>query len=261
VRFTIETLFPDLVLPWTREAILGRAVARGLVDVRVHDLRRFAGTPTNRVDDAPYGGGAGMVIRVDVAAAAIDEARAQTPPPDEVILLSPAGEPLGQRLVERFASYEHLAVLCGRYEGFDTRTEALVDREVSLGDFVLMGGELPALCLLEAVVRLLPGALGDERSHRRDSFTTGLLDHPEYTRPLSFRGADVPEVLRTGHHARIEAYRRAQAIARTLARRPDLLAGADLTAAEREALAAAGLSASPSRAADEDTELEAPGGG
>jgi tRNA (guanine37-N1)-methyltransferase len=235
VRFTIETLFPELVLPWTREALLGRAAQRGLVDVRVNDLRRFANTPTNRVDDAPYGGGAGMVIRVDVAAAAIDEARAQTPPPDEVVLLSPAGEPLTQRLVERFAGYRHVALLCGRYEGFDARTERLVDREVSVGDFVLMGGELPALCLLEATVRLLPGALGAEESHRQDSFTTGVLDYPEYTRPLAFRGDEVPEVLRSGHHARITAWRRAQALARTAARRPDLLANAALSDAERRA--------------------------
>jgi tRNA (guanine37-N1)-methyltransferase len=236
MRFTIETLFPELVIPWTREALLGRASQRGLVDVRVNDLRRFAGTPTNRVDDAPYGGGAGMVIRVDVAAAAIDEARSATPPPDEVVLLSPAGEPLTQRLVERFSTYRHVALLCGRYEGFDARTERLVDREVSVGDFVLMGGELPALCLLEATVRLLPGALGDEESHRQDSFTTGLLDYPEYTRPLGFRGDEVPEVLRSGHHARVAAWRRAQALARTAARRPDLLARADLTDEERRAV-------------------------
>jgi tRNA (guanine37-N1)-methyltransferase len=253
LRVTIETLFPDLVRPWTAEALLGRAAERGLVDVRVNDLRRFANTPTGRVDDAPYGGGAGMVIRVDVAAAAIDEARSGVPPPDEVVLLSPAGEPLGQRLVEHFAGLTHLTLLCGRYEGFDARTERLVDREVSVGDFVLMGGELPALCLLEATVRLLPGALGDAESHRQDSFTTGLLDYPEYTRPLVFRGDEVPEVLRSGHHARIAAWRRAQALARTLARRPDLLERADLSEAERLALASRPLAAEPvGRAARED---------
>jgi tRNA (guanine37-N1)-methyltransferase len=236
VRFTIETLFPDLVRAFTGEAILGRAVARGLVDVRVRDLRRHANTPTQRVDDAPYGGGAGMVIRVDVAAAAIDEARADTPPADEVVLLSPAGRPLDQRLVEHFARLSHVVLLCGRYEGFDARTEALVDREVSIGDFVLMGGELPALCLVEATARLLPGALGDEESHRQDSFSTGLLDHPQYTRPLDFRGMEVPEVLRSGHHARVAAWRREQALARTLERRPDLLATAALTEEERRSL-------------------------
>ncbi|CAN5807305.1 tRNA (guanosine(37)-N1)-methyltransferase TrmD [soil metagenome] len=239
LRFTVETLFPDLVVGWTHEALLGRAARRGLVDVRVNDLRRFANTPTDRVDDAPYGGGAGMVIRVDVGANAIDEARSQEPPADEVILLSPAGEPLTQRLVERFAGYRHLALLCGRYEGFDARTEGLVDREVSVGDFVLMGGELPALCLIEATVRLLPGALGDEESHRQDSFTTGLLDYPEYTRPPTFRGVDAPEILRSGHHAHIVAWRRAQALARTRARRPDLLASAELTPSERRELEAA----------------------
>jgi tRNA (guanine37-N1)-methyltransferase len=252
LRVTIETLFPELVLPWTHEALLGRAAQRGLVDVRVQDLRRFANTPTNRVDDAPYGGGAGMVIRVDVAAAAIDEARREEPPPDEVVLLSPAGEPLTQRLVERFASYAHLTLLCGRYEGFDARTERLVDREVSVGDFVLMGGELPALCLLEATVRLLPGALGDAESHRQDSFTTGILDYPEYTRPLEFRGHEVPEVLRSGHHARIAAWRRAQALERTAARRPDLLARAPLHDAERLALRAAAADGPDENGADRE---------
>jgi tRNA (guanine37-N1)-methyltransferase len=225
VLFTIETLFPELVRGWTREALLKRAIERGVLQVDVNDLRRHAGTPTGRVDDAPYGGGAGMVIRVDVAAAAIDELRAGQRPPDEVVLLSPAGERLDQRLVEHFASLQHVALLCGRYEGFDARTEALVDREVSLGDFVLMGGELPALCLLEATTRLLPGALGDQDSHRTESFTTGLLDYPEYTRPNEFRGMAVPEILRSGHHAQVEAWRAARALERTRARRPDLLAG------------------------------------
>lgn len=238
VRFTVETLFPGLVNPWLDEALIGRARRRGLVDVVVNDLRRFAGTPSNRVDDAPYGGGAGMVIRVDVAAAAIDEARAQTPPPDEVVLLSPAGEPLRQRTLERFANYRHLVLLCGRYEGFDARVEAMVDRELSIGDFVLMGGELAALAVLEGTTRLLPGAIGDEESHRRDSFSSGVLDYPEYTRPPEFRGATVPEVLRSGNHAQIEAYRRHAALARTLSRRPDLLEGADLSEEDRAVIAA-----------------------
>jgi len=245
MRFTVYTLFPQLIEAWRSEALIGRAVRSGLVELEARDLRRFAGNRTGRVDDAPYGGGAGMVIRVDVAAAAIDEARRDTPPPDEVVLLSPAGAPLTQRTVEALAERQHLVLLCGRYEGFDTRTEALVDREVSLGDFVLMGGELAALCLVESVARLLPGVLGDADSHAQDSFTTGLLDHPEYTRPLVHDGHDVPAVLRSGHHAEVARWRRREALRRTLARRPDLLDAADLNDDDRRWLAA--LRAEPAR--------------
>lgn len=237
MKVTIYTLFRELIAPYTAEALLGRAIARGLVEVELRDLRAFAGNRTGRVDDAPYGGGAGMVIRVDVVAAAVDEVKADAPPPDEVILLSPAGEPLTQTLVETLATRKHLALICGRYEGFDARAEALVTREVSVGDFVLMGGELPALCLLEAVARLQPGALGDADSHRHESFTSGLLDYPEYTRPASFRGLEVPEVLRSGHHGRVASWRRERALARTLERRPDLLEGAALSDDDRAVLA------------------------
>src|SRR5690606_19668970 len=165
------------------EALLARALREGIVEVEVRDLRRFAGNRTGRVDDAPYGGGAGMVMRVDVAAAAVDEAMSDDPPPDEVVLLTPAGQRLTQGLVEELAGKRHVCLLSARYEGFDARVESLVTREVSVGDFVLMGGELPALCVVEAVTRLLPGALGDEDSHRQDSFAAGILDYPEYTRP------------------------------------------------------------------------------
>jgi len=237
VRFTVYTLFPQLIEAWRDEALIGRAGRRGLIELEARDLRRFAGNRTGRVDDAPYGGGAGMVIRVDVAAAAIAEARAEEPPPDEVVLLSPAGAPLTQRTVESLAGRRHLVLLCGRYEGFDARTEALVDREVSLGDFVLMGGELAALCLVEAVARLLPGVLGDAESHAQDSFATGLLDHPEYTRPPAFEGARVPDVLRSGHHAEVARWRRREALRRTLERRPDLLQGAPLDEDDRAWLA------------------------
>ncbi len=238
MKVTVYTLFPQLVTPYLQEALLGRAIERGLLTVETRDLRRFAGNRTGRVDDAPYGGGAGMVIRVDVAAAAVREAQRDAPPPDETVLLSPAGRPLDQALVEHWAGLQHLALIAGRYEGFDARAEALVTREVSVGDFVLMGGELPALCILEAVARLLPGALGDAESHRQDSFTTGLLDYPEYTRPLVFEDAEVPEVLRSGHHARIDAWRRREALKRTLARRPDLLERAPLDDDDLAVLAA-----------------------
>ncbi len=229
MRFTVYTLFPGLVTPYLQEALLARAIREGIVRVEVRDLRRFAGNRTGRVDDAPYGGGAGMVVRVDVAAAALAEADDDEPPPDEVVLLSPAGRRLDQRLVEELASRRHVCLLAARYEGFDARVESLVTREVSLGDFVLMGGELPALCVIEAVTRLLPGALGDEESHLQDSFASGLLDYPEYTRPAEFRGLKVPEVLLSGHHGNVAAWRRREALRRTLLRRPDLLDAAELS--------------------------------
>lgn len=220
--YSVLTLFPQLLEPWTNEALLGRAQNNELIDIRLHDLRAFAGNKHNTVDDTPYGGGAGMVIRVDVAVPAIE---ALTPKPDEVILLSPAGEPLTQHLVKELAQKQHLALLCGRYEGFDARVENYVTREISLGDYVLMGGEIAALALIEATARLVPEVLGDPESHHYDSFSSeeGWLDYPEYTRPAVFREQAVPEVLLSGHHGKIAAWRKEQALARTQARRPDLL--------------------------------------
>ena len=229
MKYTVLTLFPQLIRPWTEEALLGRAVKAGLLTFDICDLRDYAGNRHRRVDDTPYGGGAGMVIRVDVAAAALAEVDA----PNEVILLSPAGEPLTQRLAEQLAQREHLCLLSGRYEGFDARTEALVTREVSVGDFVMMGGEVAALALIEATARLLPGVLGDAESHAQDSFTTGLLDYPEYTRPLSYENVSVPDILLSGHHANVTKWRREQALTRTLQRRPELLAQAELSDEDR----------------------------
>ncbi len=233
MRFTIYTLFPDLILPYLQEALLARALQKGLVQVEVRDLRRFAGNRTGRVDDTPYGGGAGMVMRVDVAGQALEELAHDDPPPSETILLSPAGQPLTQALVQELAGLEHVALLAGRYEGFDARTEKLVTREVSIGDYVLMGGELPALVILEAVTRLLPGALGDADSHVQESFSAGLLDYPEFTRPAEYEGLEVPEVLLSGHHGNVAAWRREQALRRTFERRPELLESAPLTDEER----------------------------
>lgn len=225
LTFSFLTLFPELLAPFATEAIVGKARERGLIDVQLVNLRDFAGNRHAKVDDTPYGGGAGMVIRVDVAEralASLDEA-------DEVILFSPAGQTFTQQVAEELSSKRHLAFLCGRYEGFDARVETRVTRELSIGDFVMMGGEAAAACVLEAVARLIPGVLGDADSHRADSFSSGLLDYPEYTRPLEWAGETVPDVLRGGNHAAIAAWRRKEALARTLARRPDLLASADLT--------------------------------
>jgi len=236
MKITVYTLFPKLLEPWTRDALLGRAIERGVIQLVVRDLRSFAEGKHRSVDDAPYGGGAGMVIRVDIAARAIEEAHADQPPPDEIILLSPAGERLTQELIERLTTRKHLCLLAGRYEGFDTRVESLVTREVSIGDFVMMGGEVAALALIEATARLLPGVLGTADSHRQDSFSTGLLDHPNYTRPAVFADLEVPQVLFSGHHANIARWRRQQALRRTRERRPDLLEGATLSEADRSFL-------------------------
>lgn len=231
--FTIYTLFPDLIAPYLQEAILARAVREGLVKVELRDLRRFAGNRTGRVDDTPYGGGSGMVIRVDVAGQAVAELAQASPPPDEVILLTPSGERLTQGVVEELAGKEHVALIAGRYEGFDARSERLVTRELSIGDYVLMGGELPALVVIEAVARLVPGVLGDPGSFAEESFVEGLLDYPAYTRPASYEGMDVPEVLLSGHHGEVAKWRRRQALRRTFERRPDLLERAPLTEEER----------------------------
>lgn len=226
MRYTILTLFPDLIRPWTEESILQKAIQKGLIAVDIHDIRAYAVDKHKTVDDAPYGGGAGMVMRVDVVVRAIEAAG----PADEVILLTPAGQPLTQPLVERLAGKSHLVLVCGRYEGIDARVEQFVTREVSIGDYVLMGGELGALVILEATARLIPGVIKEAESHLQDSFSMGLLDHPHYTRPLVFRGLAVPEILTSGHHAKIAEWRRKQALKRTKARRPDLLGKAELTA-------------------------------
>ncbi len=236
MKYTVLSLFPQLLEPWTKEALLGKAAARGLIHFELLDLRDYALDKHKSVDDSPYGGGAGMVIRVDVVARALrDIARAD--PPDEIILLTPAGEPFKQKLAEELAGKRHLVLLSGRYEGFDARVEPLVTREISIGDFVLMGGEVAALALIEATARLLPGVLGDAESHAQDSFSSGLLDYPEYTRPAVFEGQGVPEVLLSGHHARITAWRRQEALRRTMKRRPELLEQLELSDEERAWLA------------------------
>jgi len=225
MKYTILTLFPDLIRPWTEESILQKAIQKGLITVDICDIRAYAEDKHKTVDDTPYGGGAGMVMRVDVVVRAIEA----TGPADEVILLTPAGQPLNQRLVEELAQKSHLVLVCGRYEGIDARVEQFVTREVSIGDYVLMGGELGALVILEATARLLPGVIKEAQSHQQDSFATGLLDYPHYTSPPVFRGLAVPEVLISGHHAKIAEWRRKQALKRTRARRPDLLEKAELT--------------------------------
>jgi tRNA (guanine37-N1)-methyltransferase len=232
IRIDIVTLFPAMVAGPLGESILGRARARGLVDIRVVNLRDHAAGRHQVADDAPFGGGGGMVLKPEPIAACLDALRG---PGSRVILLDPAGRRLDQALARELARRPHLILLCGRYEGVDERVrEHLVDEEVSIGDYVLTGGELPALVLADAVARLLPGVLGDEGAAERDSFARGLLEHPQYTRPEVFRGWAVPPVLLSGDHGRIARWRRLMAVWRTWRRRPDLLETADLSPEEQK---------------------------
>ncbi len=221
MQIDVITIFPGLLAPFLAESLLGKAVAAGLVDVRVHDLRDWTSDPHRSVDDASYGGGPGMVLKPEPLFAAVESL---DPDRGRVLALSPAGRWLDQGLVSELASEPHLTLLCGRYEGFDERViDGLPSEEVSIGDYVLAGGELPALVLIEAVTRLLPGVIGSDESHARDSFSEpGMLDHPHYTRPQEFRGMRVPDVLISGDHAAIEAWRVEGARAKTRRNRPDL---------------------------------------
>ena len=229
------TLFPGMLEAPLAESILGRARARGLVDIRVYDLREHA-TGRHRVtDEPPFGGGGGMILKPEPLAGAIEALRATGSAPAHVILLGPAGRRFNQVVAREMARRPHLVLVCGRYEGVDERvSEQLVDEELSIGDYVLTGGEPAALVVADAVTRLLPGVLGDEDAAARDSFARGLLEHPQYTRPEVFRGAAVPEVLRSGDHGRIARWRTLMSLWRTWQRRPDLLETADLTPEEQK---------------------------
>ena len=217
------------------EGVVGRARSSGLLDIVVHNLRDFTTDKHHVVDDVPFGGGPGMVMKPEPFFAALSAIRASRGAPDAVILMSPAGERFTQQGARRLAGMEHFVLLCGRYEGIDERVrEALATEEISIGDYVLSGGEVPALVVIDAVARLVPGVVGDDQSVEADSFTRGLLDYPHYTRPAEYQGRPVPEVLLSGHHAEIRRWRRETALQRTKERRPDLLATAALDADERE---------------------------
>ena len=228
LEIDVITLFPAMVEGPLRESIPGRIITSGLASVRVHDLREWGIGRHRVVDDTPYGGGAGMVLRAAVAAAAIEAVRR---PESVVILLDPAGEVFRQPRARTLAAASHLVFLCPRYEGVDERIRSLVDLELSIGDYVLTGGELPALVVIDAVLRLLPGAI-DPASTDEESFSSGLLEYPQYTRPAEFRGEGVPPVLVSGHHAEVAKWRQAQSLARTRERRPDLLSSEGDTAAD-----------------------------
>ena len=237
MTFDIVTIFPGLVRAALGEGIVSRAIERGLVTVGVRDLREFTTDRHRVVDDVPYGGGPGMVLKVEPLFKAVEAVVSERGGRSAVVLMSPQGRRFDQVEAARLARAEHVVLLCGRYEGVDDRVRSGLEvEELSIGDYVLTGGELPALVVVDAVARLVPGVVGDEASVEQDSFSCGLLDFPHYTRPAEFRGQAVPEVLLSGHHEEIRRWRKRQAIERTLDGRPDLLARATLDEEERRIL-------------------------
>jgi tRNA (guanine37-N1)-methyltransferase len=224
MRFDVVTIFPRMIEAGLAEGVVGRGVEKGLVDVRVHDLRAFTTDRHRTVDDVPYGGGPGMVMKVEPFVRALDTIRAERGTPGTVVLLTPQGRRFDQAEAGRLSELGHVVLLCGRYEGIDERVRELVaTEELSVGDFVVSGGETPALLIIDAVSRLVPGVVGDRESVEQDSFAQGILDHPHYTRPADFEGRRVPDVLLSGHHAEVRRWRMTQALRRTLERRPDLI--------------------------------------
>lgn len=236
MRFDILTLFPEMFRGPFDESIIRRGQDKGLVSIALHQIRDFATDKHHTVDDAPYGGGAGMVMKPEPLAACIEHAKSLNPNA-LVVAACPTGERFTQQTASELANQKGLIILCGRYEGVDERVRSLfVDRSISIGDYVLSGGELAAMVLVDAVTRLIPGVLGSDESALTDSFSDGLLEHPQYTRPPSFRGANVPEILLSGDHARIFKWRRKESLKRTATIRPDLLADVVLTKEDQQTL-------------------------
>jgi len=236
MRFDILTLFPEMFSSPFKESILAKAIEKGLIEVRTINIRDFALDKHRIVDDAPYGGGQGMVMKVEPIARAIEQVKSEDPSV-RTIYLTPEGKPLNEEMVRQLSSRSHLVLLCGRYEGVDERVrELFIDEEISIGDYVLTGGELAAMVLIDAISRLLPGVLGSDRSAEEDSFFGSLLEYPQYTRPSTFRGYEVPEVLLSGNHQAISLWRRKEALRRTWVRRPDLLSKASLSEEDKKIL-------------------------
>ena len=236
MRFDIFTIFPEVFTPYITTSILQRASANGIISIQIHNIRDWTTDKHHTTDDTPFGGGGGMVMKPEPIFNAI-ESVADGVPDCPVILMTPQGKPLTHAIAEQFSRQERVMILCGRYEGVDERVRAhLVSDEISIGDYVLSGGELPALVLVEAVARLLPGALGDPDGAFDDSFANGLLEYPHYTRPPEFRGWSVPEELVSGNHPAIARWRRQQSLLRTLQKRPDLLETAELNKADMQYL-------------------------
>lgn len=237
MKFDIITIFPAMVEAALTEGVVGRARTRGVLDIAVHNLRTFTSDRHHVVDDVPFGGGPGMVLKPEPLVAAVEGIRAERGVPGAVVLTSPAGRPFTQAEARRLAGLRHVVVICGRYEGVDERVrELMVTDEISIGDYVLSGGELPAVVMVDAIARLVPGVVGDEQSVEADSFSRGLLDYPHYTRPAEFRSHKVPDVLLSGHHGEIRRWRLRQSLERTLDRRPELVSAAALDEEEMQAL-------------------------
>jgi tRNA (guanine37-N1)-methyltransferase len=234
IRFDVLTLFPEMFDGFLNSSIIKKAREKGLIETRLVNFRDFATDKHRTVDDIPYGGGGGMVLKPEPIFSAVDALLAGKEEKPPILLMSPQGEPFTQKKAEELAQHDHLILICGHYEGFDERIRRhLATGEISIGDYVLTGGELPAMVVIDSVSRLIPGVLGNETSAADDSFSTGLLEYPQYTRPSLFRGYHVPDVLLSGHHARIEEWRRQEALRRTWERRPDLLRTAPLTEKDR----------------------------
>ena len=223
MRVDILTIFPELFAPMLSVSMMGRAQEAGLLEVVTHDLRDWTDDVHRSVDDEPYGGGPGMVMKCEPIFSAVEAIKDFDERPAKVVFLAPTGTPFTQAMARELSTGERLLLVCGRYEGFDERVYTLADAIVSIGDYVLTGGEIPALVIIDAVTRLIPGVLGHDESALDESFSDGLLEYPHYTRPSSFRGVAVPEILLSGNHAQIEAWRREQSRQRTRQRRPDLL--------------------------------------
>lgn len=232
MRFDVITIFPEIFRGVFEFGIIRRAVEAGLIEIRVHDLRDYAHDRHRTVDDRPFGGGAGMVMKPEPLFRSVEAVTAGAQGA-KTVLLSPQGRLFNQLIAEEFAREDFMVLVCGRYEGVDERVVEHLSDEVSIGDYVLSGGEIPAMVVIDAVTRLIPGALGSEQSAARESFSDGLLDHPQYTRPPEYRGMKAPDVLQSGNHQEIERWRRRKAIEKTLRRRPDLIEGRVLSGDER----------------------------
>ena len=236
--FDILTLFPEMFAGPFGESIIGRAQAQELLDINLVDIRDYTEDKHHTADDYPYGGGAGMVLKPEPVFRAVEDIKSQRSKQAPVIFLTPQGKRLEQDMIKNYSRQPGLTLLCGHYEGIDERIrDSLVDEEISIGDYVLTGGELPAMVFVDAVARMLPGVLGDEQSRIEDSFYQGLLDHPQYTRPREYNDLEVPQVLLSGNHAKIDRWRKKQALKRTYLRRPDLLTHEELDREEQELLA------------------------
>lgn len=226
LEIDIVTIFPEMFRGPFEVSILKRAQEKGLVEIRIHNLRDYTIDKHKTVDDYPYGGGAGMVMKPEPIFRAVRSLKREG---SEVILLSPSGDLFNQKIAEELSKKEHLILICGRYEGVDERVKYIITREISIGDYVLTGGEIPAMVLVDAIVRLVPGVIGDPNSLREESFQWGILEYPQYTHPRVFEGMSVPDILLSGDHKKIQRWRRKEALKKTLLKRPDLLEKANLT--------------------------------